>query len=65
MTAAQPLENGSLETEASPAQPTPCEAGNGLPQPTAEAAYQLLRRDAGGAEAHAEAVADEVPVAMV
>ncbi len=65
MTAAQPLENGSLETEAPSSQPSPCGEGNGLPQPTAEAAYQLLRRDAGSAESHSESVAEEVPVAMV
>jgi len=45
--------------------PSPCAEGNGLQQPTAEAAYQLLRRDAGAAESHTETVAEEVPVALV
>src|SRR5215475_14114762 len=47
--------------------PSPCgesEAAK-LQQPTAEAAYQLLRRDADGGESHSERVAEEVPVAMV
>jgi FdhD protein len=47
--------------------PSPCGGGegSGLQQPTAEAAYQLLRRDTAGAESHSETVAEEVPVAMV
>jgi formate dehydrogenase accessory protein FdhD len=36
-----------------------------LQQPTAEAAYQLLRREDGSAESHSETVAEEVPVALV
>jgi formate dehydrogenase accessory protein FdhD len=62
MTAARPLETNALSS-----QPSPCGAGegNGLQKPTAEAAYQLLRRDAGAAESHSETVAEEVPVAMV
>jgi formate dehydrogenase accessory protein FdhD len=64
MTAAQPLEKGPLEARSSP---SACGEGEGagLPQPTAEAAYQLLRRDTVGAESHAEPVAEEVPVAMI
>ena len=64
MTAAQPLEKGPLEARSSPSACGESE-GAGLPQPTAEAAYQLLRRDTVGAESHAEPVAEEVPVAMI
>jgi FdhD protein len=61
MTAARPLETSS------PSSPSPCREGEAakLQQPTAEAAYQLLQRDAGSAEPHSETVAEEVPVAMV
>jgi formate dehydrogenase accessory protein FdhD len=61
MTAAQP--------KASSSQPSPSPCGEseaaGLQKPTAEAGYRLLLRDADGAESHSEAVAEEVPVAMV
>jgi formate dehydrogenase accessory protein FdhD len=62
MTAARPLEAEGLLPE-----PRPCseQQGKGLQQPTAEAAYQLLRRGSGSAETHSEAVAEEVPVALV
>jgi FdhD protein len=47
--------------------PSPCgeSAAAKLQKPTAEAAYRLLRRDGGEPESLSEAVAEEVPVAMV
>src|SRR4051812_24864545 len=69
MTAARSREAQALEppVSASPSSPSPCGGSEAakLQKPTAEAAYQLLRRDADGVESHSEPVAEEVPVAMV
>jgi FdhD protein len=39
--------------------------GEGLQRPTAEVAYQLLKRSPAAAESHSETLAEEFPVAMV
>jgi len=64
MTAARSLDT---KISATPSSPSPCGEGEGggLQKPTAEATYQLLRRETGGVESHSETVAEEVPVAMV
>jgi formate dehydrogenase accessory protein FdhD len=59
----------SLETKASPARaslsPARDSESAALQAPTVDVGYRLLRRDAAGAESHSEAIAEEVPVAMV
>src|SRR4051812_10486853 len=74
MTAARPREAQAREAQAleppasaSPSSPSPCGGSEAakLQQPTAEAAYQLLRRDDSAPESHSDPVAEEVPVAMV
>jgi FdhD protein len=62
MTAANPTAPSAPVREGGPSS---AGGGDGLQPPTAEVAYQLLKRDPAAIEQRREPIAEEVPVAMV